>query len=360
MLLKAGSRIDITDTHLEALPKLKSDGVYQLCLDPRNGQYFLSEVQKFTLPKKLYGNYDIIDRWKKSYEHNTEKNLGILLSGLKGSGKTLLAKKFCMDMNLPTIVVNEGYSGTEFINFLTNPALGKYILYIDEFEKIYPDRYNDNEKNPSDLLSIMDGTYDTNIIFLYTINKFNISEYLINRLNRIKYRIHYENLDESVIDEVIEDLLINKKNKGSIYSLFDLIGMCTYDLLINIIKEMNLFNDNALAAAKHLNLKLEPQEYSINVYYNKQKIKYFDNIILYPEDEDRVYNIYVGTYNTDKSSIVGELLEKDGQDPMDGEYRLRFKYSELTKNENGVFKYNDDNNVTIKLDKVVKKHYSPF
>lgn len=259
------SIVDVTNVHTSLPPKN-----YILKFNELKGEYFLIEKNNFVLPQKIYGDHSIINRWLKSYKHNNEKNMGILLSGIKGSGKTITAQKFCIDSKKPVIIINQNYYGSEFIDFLTLPELSGSIIFIDEFEKIYG-RNGDIE----DLLSIMDGNYFSNLIFLLTVNDMNMSEYLINRLGRIKYRKHYNNLEKSVMDEVIKDLLINKKHVNSIYEFFDKINICTFDLLINLIKEMNLFNEDALQCGQHLNLKPEVKFYNIYEIINDKKYECF-------------------------------------------------------------------------------------
>ena len=258
-IIKQGSQYtfaDITASY-ELLPK----GVYLMKQD-QQGNFYLTQKEDFVMPKKIYGDHSITKRWLKSYNENSEKNMGIILSGIKGSGKTITAQQFCIQSGLPVIIINEPFSGQNFIDFLTNPKLGKCIIFIDEFEKIYPDNGRDST-NANELLSLMDGNFPTRLIFLLTVNEFRINEYLVNRLNRIKYRKHYEDLDDSVVSEVIEDLLINKAHTDSIYQFFDRINMCTFDLLVNIIKEMNLFGEDAISYGKHLNLKSENKYYEV-------------------------------------------------------------------------------------------------
>lgn len=232
--------------------------------------------ENFDLPPKIYGDHSIVDRWIKSYNNNREKNMGIVLSGLKGTGKTITAQMLCLKLELPVILINNDWSGVGFIDYITNPQLGKCIVFIDEFEKIYYDK-----AKQKDLLSIMDGNFRTELLFLLTVNEYKLNEYLINRLNRIKYRKSYDNLEESVILDVINDLLINKEHTDSILDCFDRLGICTFDLLVNIIKEVNLFNESAIECAKHLNLQTESSYYRVsevdhNGTENFCSYKYFD------------------------------------------------------------------------------------
>lgn len=247
----------------QQLPK----GVYMLKRDAMTREFYLAPKENFVVPQKIYGNHDVVDRWIKSFEQNSEKNMGIILSGIKGSGKTITAQIFCLKSNFPIIIINEPYSGQDFIDFITNPVLGSCIIFIDEFEKIYDERNSDTSS--TDLLSIMDGNFPTRLIFLLTVNEFRINEYLVNRLNRIKYRKHYQQLEDEVIEEVISDLLVNKSPtyKQSIYDFFSTVGICTFDLLVNVIKEMNLFGETATECGKHLNLRAETRYFDVMEVY---------------------------------------------------------------------------------------------
>lgn len=254
--------LDITATH-EKLPT----GNYSLCLDRNTNEFYLTKHQGFVLPPKVYGKHEIVNRWLKSFKHNSHKNMGIILSGVKGGGKTITAQKLCIESNMPVIIINEPFEGVKFIDFLTNPMLGECIIFIDEFEKVFDQNSYHDKNKARDLLTIMDGTYQTKLIFLLTVNKYELNDYFINRLNRVKYRKDYIDLEQEVIDEVIEDILINKDHRDSIKTFFKKVNMCTFDLLVNLIKEMNLFNEDALEVSKHLNLRSEPKTYKVNELY---------------------------------------------------------------------------------------------
>lgn len=229
-------------------------GNYLLKFDPREG-YYLTKKPDFKLPSKIYGDHSITKRWLRSYKNNSEKNMGIVLSGIKGSGKTITAQLLCIESEMPVIIINELFHGADFIDFISQ--WDEVIIFIDEFEKIY------RQELAFDMLSLMDGNYQTRMIFLLTINESNLNYYLINRLNRVKYKKEYIDLEEDIVEEVIEDLLIKKEHKESIYKFFKKVNMCTFDLLVNIIKEMNLFEEDAIQCGCHLNLTSETKTYEV-------------------------------------------------------------------------------------------------
>jgi len=290
--------MDITNTY-DKLPV----GVYQLNFNARENEYFLTKQNDFVLPPKVYGDHGIIYRWLKSYKHNSHKNMGIILSGVKGGGKTITAQKFCIEANLPVILINEAFDGSEFINFLVNPKIGECVIFIDEFEKVYKQSEYGERNKANDFLSLMDGAYNTKLIFLLTVNTFELNEYFVNRLNRIKYRKDYTDLDQETMDSVIDDMLINKEHKGSIGMFFEKINMCTFDLLVNLIKEMNLFNEDALTAGRYLNLRCEPKKYKVYEVYNGKD--YFCRDLLMSTDAKEV------TIHRDDTYYLPEENEDD-------------------------------------------------
>ena len=99
------------------------------------------------------------------------------------------------------------------------------------------------------------------------------SSYMKNRLGRIKYHKEYNTLSEDVIDDIIEDMLINKEHKQSIKDVFSELSIVSIDILVNIINDMNLFNESAFDVVKHLNLQSESKYYDITEIFKNQKIK---------------------------------------------------------------------------------------
>ena len=113
----------LTPIHSGAIVDKLEPGNYLLKFDENKG-FYLHPKSDFSLPKKIYGNFkEDIERWKKSWENDTSQNLGVLLSGIKGTGKTILCQKFCIEMNLPVIIIGEQYPDASFLDFLSDPCL---------------------------------------------------------------------------------------------------------------------------------------------------------------------------------------------------------------------------------------------
>jgi hypothetical protein len=324
-ILQAGNRFNFAD--ITGTPPKLPVGIYLLKLDPRSGEYYLVKKDDFILPKKIYGTHKSeIDRWLHSYEQNSEKNMGIILTGIKGTGKTITCQMLCQRANKPVILINDTFTGNEFIDFITSPALHDCIVFVDEFEKIYSGYSTDANKSPTDFLSIMDGNYNTRLLFLLTVNNMSLSDFLINRPGRIKYRKHYDNLPDETVEAVIDDLLVNKDHKESIYKFFEAIGIVTFDLLVCLIKDMNLFNEDALTCGKHLNIKAEPSKYEV-MEEKDGKLRSCCDVS---------FSSVTETLIIDRIEYFQGTRENDWEDAEDSREIVRVKDCKVIKKENAI------------------------
>lgn len=267
------------------LPK----GIYRLSYDNRKEEYFLIQKPNFKLPKKLYGNHSVTTRWVKSYE--TFGKTGILLTGPAGTGKTVTAIKFCIESGLPVIIIDESHTDG-LLDFLSRAELGRCIIFIDEFEKIY------NREQQEVFLSILDGQYSSDLVFLLTINyKERVNEFLKNRLGRIKFKQEYTYLTREEAEEIINDLLENKSYKDELIEEIIELGIVTVDILKHMINEINLQELSPKEIVKMLSL------YPVDKYYS-----------IYLEVEGQsclVRERYSVDYSVDFShTIPKELVEK--------------------------------------------------
>lgn len=236
-------------------------GVYSLKYDDMMG-FYLHEDEPFTFPKKMYGDDDVIIKRAIKKFNSIDRNLGVLLTGLKGSGKTVTAKKLCVESGLPVIIIPQCYAGPAFIEFMTSSDLGSCVVFIDEFEKLYYGDSGDRQlaQGSDDMLRILDGPYTTHNLFVFTTNSDRINECLINRPSRIFYRKNYGSLDSKIVYEVAEDMLDNKSYIDDLIYTCSLIPFVSFDILTSIIRESNLFNEKPSECVKYMNLMKEAVE----------------------------------------------------------------------------------------------------
>nr|UVN05193.1 MAG: dnaA protein [Bacteriophage sp.] len=230
-----------TVSHPEGLPK----GIYEVKVS-MTGFYLSKIAESFTFDYKLYGlNQKFIDYVLKTYE-NTTGNLGVLLDGIKGTGKTVVAKELCNRLQLPVILVQSMGSDTnsKLIKYLSTSIDFDCIFFFDEYEKEF--------KNSSDVLSFMDGTYNSiyRKVFLLTTNELNVDPNLLGRPSRIRYKKSFNNLSEEVTREILNDILEDKTAIEKVIELTHSMNIITIDLIKAIATEINIHGVKALPDIK--------------------------------------------------------------------------------------------------------------
>lgn len=250
-------------------------GNYLISYNDRQG-YYLEKQEDFTLPKILYGEAAWTKRWKTAFDNITERNLGILLNGEQGSGKTLIAKKFCIESQMPVILLNENFNNNPngLLKFLSNPILKNSIIFIDEFEKVFPTGRIDEEESMNMLLTLLDGIAETRFIFLFTTNTLNINKHLLNRLGRIRYLINFNELNIETIRLIADNELKNKNHIEELIDIFKRDYLRTFDTVTGLIRECNEFNLSPSEALSGLNLASTDRTYDIYMNIDIPEINY--------------------------------------------------------------------------------------
>lgn len=209
---------------------------YIFKFDPDIG-YFLSEFKNFALPEKLYDEETLNNRTNriKACFDKTKKNLGVLLSGLKGTGKSVQMKHIAANSGMPVIVIDTAYSGSDILAFLND--LGQQcVVLIDEFEKIY---VGDTQ---NEMLPLLDGIASSSHIFVLTTNS-SVSQYLNGRPSRVRYNIKYKGLPKNLIEEIVDDNLKVTDKKDRLIQSLSMIKDINIDTILSLINEINNFPD---------------------------------------------------------------------------------------------------------------------
>ena len=304
-----------TVSHPEGLPK----GIYEVKVS-MTGFYLSKIAESFTFDYKLYGlNQKFIDYVLKTYE-NTTGNLGVLLDGIKGTGKTVTAKELCNHLQLPVILVQSmGDSNDKLIKYLSTTINFDCIFFFDEYEKEF--------KNSSDVLSFMDGTYNSiyRKIFLLTTNELNVDPNLLGRPSRIRYKKSFSNLSEEVTREILNDILEDKTAIEKVIELTHSMNIITIDLIKAIATEINIHGVEALPDIKetfniefsrftylyrevqvrHCDLKFTPVNIKdiLKTFYKFKEIKKKD-WEKYTREERKFYNEWSPKFSEDYGSTT--------------------------------------------------------
>ena len=302
-IVESGKRYRIFNNAITTYDQLPPK-TYRVDYDPETRIFSLLEAHDFEIPEtKIYGQH--LDKVKKVLNSmdKMNRNLGVILSGDKGIGKSLFSK--CLGKKgIPVILVNEYHEG--IANFLEEIEQTVMILF-DEYDKTFDEKKHNCQ---AEMLSLFDGVSAGKKLFVITCNEIqSLSQYLINRPGRFHYhfRFLYPTADE--IRDYMEDKL-DKQYYDEIENViaFSVRMNLNYDCLRSIAFELNnglkfqeAINDlNIIRISQYKNIK-------INVEFENQatlsgKIKewqLYDNTItdmsIYLPDNIRPLS-YVGEY----------------------------------------------------------------
>jgi ATPase family associated with various cellular activities (AAA) len=214
--------------------------------------WFLEPMDEFKITGKVYGKISRqADRILATFA-DRPKATGVLMSGEKGSGKTMLAKMIsekAASQGIPTLVINTAFTGDAF-NMFIQSIDEPCILVFDEFEKVY------DEKEQEALLTLLDGVYPSKKLFILTANdRYRINQHMKNRPGRIFYYLEFGGLDAAFIEEYCLDNLQNKTHIQQVCNLTLLFDSFNFDMLKALVEEMNRYNESPKQAMEMLNAK---------------------------------------------------------------------------------------------------------
>jgi hypothetical protein len=220
----------------------------------QSGELFLQMVDNFTCNTKLYG--DITKQSNRILSTFLDRNggTGVMLTGEKGSGKSLLTRVICIEaaaQGIPTIIVNQPMYGDEFNAFIQQIDQPAIILF-DEFEKVYA---NGEQLG---LLTLFDGVFPSKKLFLLTTNdKWRVDSHMRNRPGRIFYCMDFAGLVREFIVEYCNDNLVNKTHIEKICNIAGLFTHFNFDMLKALVEEMNRYDEAPEVALQILNIRPE-------------------------------------------------------------------------------------------------------
>ena len=191
-------------------------------------------------PAKLYGNINLQkDRILRSYK-TQDKNLGVLLHGNGGTGKSTLAKLIAFDVvnnfNQPVILVQQ--DSIKHLEYVLSNIKQPVMFLIDEFEKMF-----EETEDQGYLLTLLDGLYNNNHLFVLTANdQDRINRYFFNRPSRIRYNFYYGALGYDVYSEIVNqhfEPVFAAQLTGKLATINNL----SFDIIQEIINEAKAFPD---------------------------------------------------------------------------------------------------------------------
>ena len=209
-------------------------GIFEIVKNNDNKDFFLRYKEYlYKTPKKLYGGMeDYINFYWKSFERDKYVG-GLLLTGQKGSGKTVISSVLCNK------AIARGLRVVEIVNIRYSPELLKFldsldnvVLFFDEFGKNFTTREQDKMLT---LLSNINGK--ERLVFITENNPDRISEFIRNRPGRVKYSLHFNKLPLRVVEEFCSEFDIDEVFYKEFLEAYKTTIMFQFDHLETIVKE---------------------------------------------------------------------------------------------------------------------------
>lgn len=308
-VVNTGSNYQIYNDDLKTYSRLPAQ-TYKIEFSKMAG-FSLNQVSDIKITdSKIYGVHaEKVKKILNSFD-SVNRNLGVILSGDKGIGKSLFAKllsKEGMNRNIPVIIVDNYIPGiVNFIESIEQEA----ILLFDEFDKTFTDTSVDEGPTPqTHMLSLFDGVSSGKKLFVITCNNHRkLNEYLINRPGRFHYHIRFKYPDADEIREYLKDNLA----KEYWYNIEDVVMFSSkvdlnYDCLRAIVFELNTgisFKD----AIQDLNIVVDGgTDYNIFVYFSNGVVGNSRNVELDLFNFDDVQTIQEYVYSSKNRAYLGQI-----------------------------------------------------
>lgn len=290
-------------------------GIYKIRYSQMSGYDITEEIPFEPEVNKIYGKTpEKIEKMMESFAHY-EKNMGVMLSGPKGIGKSLFirlsALKF-IEEGKPVFIIDGPTPGlADYLSKIKQECL----IFIDEFEKKF------NEEHQNLLLGFLDGMNTDKKLIIVSLNELNrINSYMINRPGRFHYHYEFTNPSSEEVFEYLKDNLKEEYHDiiNSIVSFSQKTSL-NYDSLKAIIFEINL-GRSLEESLQDLNISRTGSErFELSIKFSDgQEDTVVKNIDLFSN------TTHIREYN--KSKINGYTITFDNKDVVDsGDGKLKVK-----------------------------------
>ena len=213
--------------------KLEAGKVYLLTSDRYSDELYLKEDSDFQMPEKYYqsaADKRFVKKVINTFTKTDKLTTGVLLSGIKGSGKTLMAKYIAMNSNVPIIVVDKCVCAGDIESFFSRIETDTCVIF-DELDKYWKTSY---------LLGFLDGVKPTGkkLVICTCNDEEEISEYLNDRCSRIRYKRDFKCLTVDAILGILTDMMDEEKAYDVASFIADNLGVISYDNVIVFADEV--------------------------------------------------------------------------------------------------------------------------
>ena len=323
-IVNTGNVYTIYDDSLQTFDKLPAQ-TYKVCFHPQKG-FWLESFVELEVNEKVYGVHkQKVEKVFSAFE-KFERNLGVILSGDKGIGKSLFAKMTsikAIENGYPLIIINTYIPGiADFLSEIEQ----EIVVLFDEFDKTFNGGKdnNNNAKDPqTEMLTLFDGINSGKKLFIVTCNDLKgLNDYLVNRPGRFHYHFRFDYPQSEYWKEIDEVISFSKK----ISLNFDCLRSIAFELSLGVsfkeaIQSLNIIN-------------VQPERYNVYLYFEdgSKIVKNDIGIDMFSDEERYIDFNYEGWYEA-----ISFLFT-----PSDNQYSLEYNGSIISAKDFSEYEIDND------------------
>lgn len=223
--------------------------VYDLSWNRWEDSPIFKENGELNLPKKIYSTKtdDVFKKRIMTYFNKANTNTtGVMLAGVKGTGKTVMMKLLAKESGLPIIVVNPDYPEGKLIKFFKSFTTPVCVLF-DEVEKNFKTEY---------MLDFLDGVEKTTQkLVIMTCNDLSqVSQYMQDRCSRIRYLRRYSPDENAALLPMLADDFGIKNKEEVVKFCKENIKLLSMDNIVSFMSEVKMLEDEDISLQEIINI----------------------------------------------------------------------------------------------------------
>lgn len=282
--IQSGNTFRIYDNSMKTFDQLPPNA-YLVNFSDKTG-FFLTLYSNIDIKEKVYGIHEAkVNKTLRSFEQ-FDRNLGVILSGDKGIGKSLFSKMLAqrgIEAGYPLIIANEYIPGIgEYLNSIEQEVM----VLFDEFDKTFQKRGDCDPQ--AEMLTLFDGIAQGKKLFIVTCNDLRgLNSFLVNRPGRFHYHLRFEYPNAEAIREYLTDAL-DEQYHHEIQAVISFAGKVdlNYDCLRAIAFELNTGLTFREAIADLNIINLDAERYTlVLVLNNGEELKTIERLDSFNSDE---------------------------------------------------------------------------
>jgi hypothetical protein len=177
-----------------------------------NGLLLVKDRKSFTVPERKYGKHMAWFKAVTSRYDRLNPSMGVIMVGLKGSGKSMLAEDICnwgIAQDLPVLFINQKIP-VQLIHSAVS-SIGPCIVYFDEFGKSYRASDDSSVANERDtMITLFSDSSHRGVLFIATGNGFGeFSDFMIDRPGRFEFRLNFGGLTVQSAADIAAEFKLN-------------------------------------------------------------------------------------------------------------------------------------------------------